>query len=54
MAASGRRLARNQVLFREVNERRREALEGSPEPIEFLCECSDGDCIEIVALERAE
>jgi hypothetical protein len=54
MAVSAQRLARNQVLFREVNERLREALEGSPEPTEFLCECSDEDCIEIVALERAE
>jgi hypothetical protein len=54
MAVSGQRLARNQVLLREVNERLREALEGSPEPTEFLCECSDEDCIEIVALERAE
>jgi hypothetical protein len=50
MAANPERLARNQVLFREVNERLREVLAGADGPTEFLCECSNEDCIETVAL----
>ena len=45
------RLARNQVLFREVNERLREVLDGSTAMPEFLCECSNTDCTETVPLD---
>jgi hypothetical protein len=41
------RLARNEVLFREVNERVREiaAVHGEDDHLyEFYCECSNGDC----------
>jgi hypothetical protein len=41
-------VARNQALFREVNERIREI--GSqflvPPPLELICECGDGACSE--------
>jgi hypothetical protein len=37
------RLARNQVPFREVNERLREVLDDSAGATEFLCECSNAD-----------
>lgn len=55
MAASLERLARNQVLFREVNERIREVLD-SPDgyPVDFMCECSRDDCTATIALDRDE
>jgi hypothetical protein len=54
MAVSADRLARNQVLFREVNERLREMLDESVGATEFLCECSDTDCTENVSLDIPE
>lgn len=53
MSRTTDRLVRNQILFREVNERVREILEGEDEGIEFLCECSNEDCIETLALTGA-
>jgi hypothetical protein len=49
MSSSLERLARNQALFREVNERINE-ISDENDRIEFLCECSDTACIETVAL----
>jgi hypothetical protein len=54
MSVQVERLARNQVLFREVNERLRELLDGSIGQTEFLCECSNPDCTETLPLEVAE
>jgi hypothetical protein len=54
MSVSLERLARNQVLFREVNERLREMLDESAATTEFLCECSDPHCAESVPLEIPE
>jgi hypothetical protein len=55
MSASLDRLARNQVLFREVNERVSELAEaGRIDPIPFLCECSEMECDEMIELGRAE
>jgi hypothetical protein len=56
MSASPERLVRNQLVFREVNDRIHEvrtrfALEG---PIDFICECSREDCTEIVSLALGE
>lgn len=51
------RLALNEVLFREVNERIQEVADqfGAGEgTYEFLCECSDPECGERVALTREE
>jgi hypothetical protein len=51
------RLAQNEVMFREVNERIREvsahvgALDSGPE---FLCECANEDCLERIRLSPAE
>lgn len=53
MSRATDRLVRNQILFREVNERVREVLEGEEDSIEFLCECSNEDCIETLALSGA-
>lgn len=47
------RLARNQALFREVNERVEDMASGRG-PVEFLCECSRTDCIETIELTVAE
>jgi hypothetical protein len=47
------RLVRNQVLFREVNERVREAV-AHRGYTEFLCECSNEDCTETLGLDISE
>jgi hypothetical protein len=51
------RLARNEALFREVNERVREVAEihGADDHVyEFLCECSNADCTFQVRATLAE
>jgi hypothetical protein len=53
MSASLERLARNQALFREVNERI-EATAGNNTKIEFVCECSDTECIETIDLRLTD
>jgi hypothetical protein len=47
------RITKNEVLFREVNERVRDLVppEGG---IEFICECGDDGCVERVTLTVAE
>jgi hypothetical protein len=55
MSVSLEGLARNQVLFREVNERYLEvAATWGPVPIAFLCECSRLDCDATIELDRDE
>jgi hypothetical protein len=50
-----RRIASNEALFREVNERVKEVSDrSSPERIEFLCECGDETCTESIQLSRGE
>ena len=46
MDAREKRLAQNEVLFREVNERIEAAAHklGPDVPYEFLCECANADC----------
>jgi hypothetical protein len=53
------RLAKNEALFRGVNERVRElktelADEGSDTLIDFICECGRSDCVEQVQLTTSE
>jgi hypothetical protein len=50
------RIARNDVIFREANERIGEAAEeyGAEMSIPFFCECADENCREIVRLTMAE
>jgi hypothetical protein len=49
------RIARNEALYREVNERVEEVSASSlVERIEFLCECGDETCTEAILLDRAE
>ena len=48
-------IARNEALFREVNERVREVSPGNgAEANDFLCECGDEDCTETVPLRNDE
>ncbi len=52
------RLARNETLFREVNERIEEAVERTARDdahvYEFLCECSNSDCTLLLPLTIVE
>jgi hypothetical protein len=50
------RVARNETLFREVNERIKEANEEVPAGGEsdFLCECGDPDCTKPISMTLRE
>jgi hypothetical protein len=50
------RAARNEEIFRGVNERIEEGAElhGVESPIPFHCECGRGSCVEKVELRRGE
>jgi hypothetical protein len=52
------RLARNEAVFREVNERiegLQESASADPDDqVDFLCECGSEDCTETVAMTLAE
>jgi hypothetical protein len=51
------RLAKNEVLFRGVNEKVREVRGESAGPeslVQFICECGRGDCVEQVELTLVE
>jgi hypothetical protein len=56
--ASDEQRARNEVRFREVNERVEEISEGPDESdnpwMIFVCECGKTDCMEQIELRRAE
>jgi hypothetical protein len=55
MSVSLERLARNQALFREVNERLLHLSDGSANgQVDFLCECSQQDCAETISLSLGE
>lgn len=56
MDSRQQRVAKNEALFRRVNERIEEineALDGDSES-DFLCECGDDECTTPVSLTRAE
>jgi hypothetical protein len=48
------RLARNETLFREVNERIEEIRSPEEDQIEFLCECGVEECKDAVRLTVVE
>ncbi|HXV33720.1 MAG TPA: hypothetical protein VD769_06900 [Gaiellaceae bacterium] len=50
------RVARNEALFREVNERIKDVNEDAPASAEtdFVCECGDPECTEPVSLTLIE
>jgi hypothetical protein len=49
------RIARNEALFREVNERVKEVTaDPDTDRIDFLCECGNSDCTDAISLDRTE
>jgi hypothetical protein len=48
------RLARNEVMFRSINDRIRELADrldrGRDDPLSFVCECADETCVERLQL----
>jgi hypothetical protein len=50
------RLAQNELIFRRLNEGIDLGADGaaSPEPMPFLCECSDPACEQLIRLTRAQ
>ena len=58
MSSHGERLARNEALFRQVNERVRDVSQAfatlDPTPVDFVCECGKQDCAEPIALRLHE
>lgn len=49
------RIAHNEALFREVNERVVQVTDpGGGERVDFLCECGDPDCTATIALTRRQ
>ncbi len=60
MAARDERLAGNEALFREVNERVAEVathfieVETHTEPVDFTCECGRADCAEPITMTMVE
>jgi hypothetical protein len=55
MSSREARIARNEALFREVNERVEEVSErAATDTIEFLCECGDQFCTRSISLRRSE
>ena len=53
-AARQERAARNQSLFRGVNERLEEAMRALPTAQDFLCECANRDCNKMLSITVAE
>ena len=55
-ATTRQRAARNSLLIREVNERVAELSDAwiDGEPREFLCECGDEGCIQVIPVTRAD
>lgn len=51
MDAIDERVARNEVLYRDVNDNiRKSAIDGRHEDAHFICECGSSDCEERIAL----
>ncbi len=53
MASRDERIAKNETLWREVNERIRDVTKYSGD-IEFLCECGDATCAEPIGMTISE
>ena len=54
MSLSDERLARNEILFREINERLDEMSVSWSKTTDYLCECSEMSCTKIVELTSDE
>ena len=57
MDARAERIGRNEILFRELNERIEginEFLAAEATDASFVCECARADCMERIRIERAD
>lgn len=54
MSLSNERLAKNEILFRSVNERLDDLAPPWSKTTDYLCECSETSCVEIVELTQTE
>jgi hypothetical protein len=57
MGSRQERIGLNEAVFREVNERIEnlaERFEINEEPLDFVCECGDADCVRRISMTRAE
>jgi hypothetical protein len=54
VSLSDERLARNEILFREINERLDEMAVPWSKTTDYLCECSEMSCTKIVELTNEE
>jgi hypothetical protein len=54
VSLSDERLAKNEILFREVNERLDDMATSWSKTTDYLCECSDVSCIEAIELTKEE
>jgi hypothetical protein len=54
MTVSLQRMARNQTIFREVNERLREIANPEESSTEYICECSAVECLATIELDLGE
>ena len=52
--ASKDRIARNEAIFREVNERVADVMDSDARMTNFLCECGNLDCVEEISLTDVE
>jgi hypothetical protein len=52
--ASKDRLARNEAIFRSINERVEEVQDAESQETDFLCECGNLDCTQTIAMRKAE
>jgi hypothetical protein len=52
--ASKDRIARNEAIFREVNERVADVIDSEARMTDFLCECGNLDCVQEISLTDAE
>lgn len=48
------RIAKNEVLFREVNERIDEVHNPPDAPFEIVCECGNADCLQMLEVRPRE
>ncbi len=57
MSAREKRIGLNEAVFREVNERIESlavTLDLKSEPLDLVCECGDGACVQRITLSHAE
>jgi hypothetical protein len=54
VSVSAERLARNQVIFRELNERSSVVADSGDVATEYVCECSDASCRDTIEIEPFE